>query len=88
MEKRFLQDCLTVQIEWTVSMNVAASCSPEGRKLRTSGALRISGFQVLSGLCRPVRLMLSSAVLSKVLCYLVHLALSCVIPFCLQVVYE
>ena len=54
MEKRFLPNCLTVQIDWTVSMNVAASCSAEGRKLRTPGALRLNGFQVLRSSCCPV----------------------------------
>jgi hypothetical protein len=48
----------------------------------------LNGFQVLRRSCYLVRLVLSNAVLSKVLCYLVQLALACVIPFCLQVVYE
>jgi len=51
-----------------------------------AGAL--NGFQVLRRSCYPVRLVLSSTVLSRVSCYLVRLVLSCVIQFCLQLVYK
>jgi hypothetical protein len=48
----------------------------------------LNGFQVLRRSCYPVRLVLSGAVLSRVSCYLVRLVLSCVIQFCLHLVYK
>jgi hypothetical protein len=44
----------------------------------------LNSFQVLRRACCPVRLVLSSAVLSRVSCYLVRLVLSCIIQFGLQ----
>jgi hypothetical protein len=47
-----------------------------------------NGFQVLRRSCYLVRLVLSSAVLSSVLCCPVRLVLSCNVQFWLQLVYK